>query len=485
MSVEAELPLAEVVRALEATPASEPQLRAALATTCARWSLVVGDEEAAIRYLQHALDMVPDLRPAMRLLHRINLDKHDVRSAVMHLDQEIRATRHPREAAALYRERGRLVEAHFHDLAAAQQCYQAALKATPRDLAVLRSVERALLARGDLWWLIANEEAQLEVLQDPAASAGVLHDLALVEARHKGDLALAGDLLLAALELAPGRPVLIHDLLRVAEAAGDADLMLRALELEAERLPPNARAMPLARASGILRELKERGAALDLLEVAARSQPDNYSLCRSLEELAMTHGRYETALGAVLRQLAAVGPDEERSMRAELAYRAGKLALFRLERPVEGLSAMRKALRLFPGHVPAMEDTGRFLNANGLWAQLLELVELEISTSAEAGLTAEELALAHLRAGHVLEERLGELDGARDWYERAVAVAPSYRPARDRLERLLHHAGAVDGLRDFYARELQAAGTGARRTHLLGMLADLYVEDEDPRAAIG
>ena len=53
-----------------------------------------------------ALEAMPNLRPAMRVLYRIYSRAQDIRSAVMYLDQEIRATRHPREAAALYRERG-------------------------------------------------------------------------------------------------------------------------------------------------------------------------------------------------------------------------------------------------------------------------------------------------------------------------------------------------------------------------------------------
>jgi tetratricopeptide (TPR) repeat protein len=485
MPVVDELPLTEVRRALEATPETESQLRAALATTLARWCLLRGDISGATDLLSHALEMVPDLRPAMRLLYRVHLDRNDVRTAVLHLDQEIRATRHPREAAALYRERGQLVEASFHDLAAAQQCYQAALKATPRDLAVLRAVERVSLARGDFFWLIANLETQLEVVTDPAATAGLLHELGLLETRHKGDLALGGDLLIAALAHTPGRPLLAEDMFRTAEAGGDTDLMLRALEAAAESRPPEHRAMPLARSSVVLRELKERSAALELLKSAARAQPHNVSLWRSLEELAMATGRYEVALEACVRQLEAVGPDEDRAARAELYYRLGKLALFRLDRSMDGLNAMRKALRLLPGHVPAIEDTGRFLNAGGLWAQLLELVKLEVATAVDAGLTSEEVALAHLRAGQILEERLGELSGAREYYEKAIAANPAYRPAHDRLERLLHQAGDAEGLREYYAAELEHAATPARQAFLLGVLAKLHAPDDDPKAAIG
>ena len=479
-----ELPLQEVLQALSSTPAGNPQLRAALATTCARWLLLRGDEDGATRHLAHALEMVPDLRPAMRLLYRIYLGKGDIRSAVIYLDQEIRATRHPREAAALYRERGQLVEAHFHDLAAAQQCYQAALKATPRDLAVLRAVERVGLARGEPFSLIANLEAQLDIVRDPAVTAGLLHDLAMLEARHKGDLPLAGDLLLAALELAPGHLLLATDMFRIAEASGDTELMLHALEIEAESRPPERRAMPLARAAMTLREQRERAGALTLLQAAAQAQPHNASLWRSLEELAMATSRHEIALEACVGQLRAIGDEEEPGTRAELFYRMGKLALFRLDRANEGLAAMRKALRLNPAHVPAIEDTGRFLNAHGMWSQLLELVKLEIANASDAGLTREELALAHLRAGQLMEERLGEIEGAREGYENAIATNAGFRPARDRLERTLHQQTDLPGLRTYYADELSRAKTPARRRFLLSVLGQLHARDEDPSTAI-
>ncbi|MCA9699707.1 MAG: hypothetical protein KC431_19430, partial [Myxococcales bacterium] len=324
------MPMAEVARALAATPEDQRQLRAVLAFTIARWGLGrAGAEDQAVEQLRAALTMVPELRPAMRLLYRIYSGRNDVRNAVTFLDQEIRATRHPREAAALYRERGQLVERYFRDLRAAQQCHEAALKATPRDLAVLRSVERVSLARGDVFGTIANIEQQLEVLSDPGATAGLLHDLAMLEARHGGDLDLAADMLLHALELVPGHLGLISDLFRIAELSGDPALMLRALEIEAQARPPQQRAMPLARASLVLHDHRERAAAVTLLLAATEAQPDNFSLWRNLEELAMSSSGYEVAMQACLGQLRAIG-DGDPGTRAELFYRVGRLAMIRL-----------------------------------------------------------------------------------------------------------------------------------------------------------
>ncbi|NVB42217.1 hypothetical protein G6O69_30620 [Pseudenhygromyxa sp. WMMC2535] len=477
------MPIDEVARTLASTPASNGQLRAVLSFTIARWSMALDNEEQAVEHLRAALATIAELRPAMRLLYRIYSERNDVRNAVTFLDQEIRATRHPREAAALYRERGQLVERFFRDLRAAQQCHEAALKATPRDLAVLRSVERVSLARGDVFGTIANLEQQLEVLQDRGASAGLLHDLAMLEARHAGDLDLAADMLLHALELVPGHLGLITDLFRIAELSGDPALMLRALEVEAEARPARLRAMPLARASLVLHDHRERGAAVTLLLAATQAQPDNFSLWRNLEELAMSSSGYEVALEACLGQLRAIG-DGEPAVRAELFYRVGRLAMIRLDKVNEGLAAMRKALRLFPAHVPAVEDTARYLITNGLWSQLLELLKLQAATATEAGLTKAETAQAHLRAGQVLEEHLSELEGARRLYEEASQIAPQYRPTRDRLERVLHQMGRPEDLAEFYEAELEAADTSPRRVFLLSVLGQLHSNAEDPKHAI-
>lgn len=486
MAASGEMPLAEVLEVLSGTPASAPDMRGVLATTCARWYLATGEVEEAERFLTHALEMVPDLRPAMRLLYRIQIGRDDIRSAVTYLDQEIRATRHPREAAALYRERGLLVEAHFNDLSAAMQCYLAAMKATPKDLAVLRSVEQTSMASGDLFTLIGNLEAQLEIIEDPRTAAGVLRDLALLEARRGGDLDLAGSLLAEALEAMPGHLGLATDLVRIAEMAGDPNLLLFALESEADARGAGAQAMPLARASMALHEQRDRAGAIGLLFAAARDQPQNFSLWRNLEELSMSSSRYDVALAACAGQLRAMGDqDRDRSAAAEIYYRMGRLALGRLDRVPEGLSALRKALRLFHGHTPALEEAGRYLIANGMWGQLIEVLETQITTAKDAGLTPAEVALAHHRIGQVLEECLNEPDGAQRAYREALAAHAGFRPARDRLERVLHQLGRRDALRDFYRDELEAAPAGPRAAFLRSVLARLHAEQADAGQAIG
>jgi tetratricopeptide (TPR) repeat protein len=478
-----EMPLQEVLQAFAAAPASDAQLRAVLAYSAARWYLGRGEDANAVRQLGAALEAMPGLRPAMRLLQRIYSRAGDVRSAVMYLDQEIRATRHPREAAALYRERGRLVETNFSDLEAALQCHQAALKATPRDLAVLRSVERVQLASGDVIGLAETLEAQLEVVKDTGASTGLLHEVALLEARPGGDLALAADCLAAALDDAPGHPGMVADLFRIAEIAGDAEMMLAALESEADARADATRAMPLMRASIVLRGAHERAAALQLMHAAAAANPDNLSLWRNLEELAMSSSRYDVAVEACLAMVRALEPGDVQ-LRADLFYRIGRLAMTRLDLVNEGLAAMRQCLRLYPNHIVAVEDAARHLISNGMWSQLLELVQLQINSEHDKQLSPDERGLGRLRAGQVLEERLNELDGARRLYEEASEVAPGYRPVRDRLERVLHQLEDRAGLLDYYHAELESSEGTGRKVFLLSVLGQLATSLERRGEAI-
>ena len=249
--------------------------------------------------------------------------------------------------------------------------------------------------------------------------------------------------------------------------------MLMALEVEAGSPSTATRSLALARASSVLREHKDRNAAVQLLHASALQQPANISLWRNLEDLAMASSRYEIATQACLRQLQTLDKQDDAS-RAELHYRTGRLLMMRMDRVPEGLASMRKALRLSPSHVIALEDTARYLIANGLWSQLLELFKLRISTSEEAGLGTAETARAHVNAAQILEEQLEDLEGARALYERATTIDPAYRPARDRLERVLHQLGRHDALVQFYQEELKRSEGEERSAFLLSILAQLH-----------
>ncbi|RMG93995.1 MAG: hypothetical protein D6705_17285 [Deltaproteobacteria bacterium] len=475
------MPLRELEEALRAAPDDALQLRAVLALTLGRWYLAAGDVSRAEAYLRHALEALPDLRPAIRLLERIDEAKGNVRGLVATLDREIRATRHPREAAALYRERGRIVERHFRDLAAARQCYEAALAATPEDLAIARSLERIALVGGDLASYAASLARQADIVQDPGRVAALLHEMALLETRRGGDARLAGDLLLSALEAAGPSPLLVEDMFRVADAMGDADLLLRATELWA-RHPGIRRTVALARAGSEFRAQQDAAAAAALLRTAARSAPEVLALWRAVEETAPAAGRADWAFEAALAVLRPLG-GRDAALRSQAYLRAAQIALQHLDRIPESIAAVRRALQLDPTNLPAAELARRHLGARGMWGQYLEILRLELATAEAAARTATERADLHVHVGEILADRLDEPEAARRAFLAALELRPAFRPARDRLERVLYELGRLDDLRAFFREELEGA-SASRAVHILSILGQLADSAGDADEAI-
>lgn len=472
------MPLQEMMRALAGTPPGDTQAIAVLSWAAGRWHLMQGKQREAERLLRRALEVAPDLRPVMRLLASIQEDKRDVRALVQFVDLEIRATRHPREAAALYRERGRVVESQFGDLEAAAECYRAALNAAGSDLATLRSSERISLAQGDVPGLVENLGQQVTALSEPLSHGPLLHELALLHLHRGSDAAVAVDLLVKTLELFPGHPVAAVDLLRASELTQNSDTAVYALDQMASGIGPHGRALAMARAAAVMREAGDRSEALPLLRAAAATAASNLSLWQSLHEHALACGAYETAVDAALRIARLIDTDEP-TARAEALYRAGKLAVERTDQVDVGIQALMKALREDPGHLPSLEEAARLLSRQGRHAQLLEMLERYAAAAPSLGLTRAEIAGAHLRVGQVLERHLSRPEAALRAYGQAVDVAPDFRPAKDAIERLLHLQSDHRGLLKFYQEELEHADDEKRTIYLRGLLGQLASRLDD------
>ncbi len=418
----------------------------------------------------------------MRLMSTLQRARRDVRGLVEFIDTEIRATRHPKEAAALYRERGMIVEAQFGDLEAALECYRASLNASGGDLPSLRAAERLYLSRGDLPGLTQNLEDQLETLDDGRALAPVLHELALLEMHRGGNSNLASDLLKASLDSAPGHLVLALDLLRASEIIGDDVGAIQALDHSAEHLSAHGRALLMARAAAVLRESGERTRAIPLARAAAFEHEDNLSMWNSLRNHAVAAGEYEVAVDASIRIASLLHP-EDSTARAEAFYQAGKLATRRTARVDLGISALLRALREDPDHLPALEEAARLLFSERRYAQLLEVLEHQAQTATGRGLTRKEVSLAHLRVGQVLERHLSRPEAALRAYERAVDFAPEFRPPKDAIERLLHVQSDTQGLLKFYERELESTPDPARKSFLHALSGQLSTRVGDNKVA--
>lgn len=129
----------------------------------------------------------------------------------------------------------------------------------------------------------------------------------------------------------------------------------------------------------------------------------------------------------------------DRLFRAERQFRRGERALER-GRTADALVAFRRAVELCP-------DEGQFLAHLGWVEHLTSPDDSDVSRTALVYLAracelAPKLDLAHLFRARVLSAT-GDLQGARDSYERALAANPDCREALDGLRALSRSVGAT------------------------------------------
>jgi Tfp pilus assembly protein PilF len=106
---------------------------------------VLGDTTASIEHAERALEAMPTLAAAHRLLRRLRHRRGAHEALLPHLDAEIAAAGSPGERADLLAERARLLTSGGADAKTRRAAYELALVADPTHAAALKGYEAALL----------------------------------------------------------------------------------------------------------------------------------------------------------------------------------------------------------------------------------------------------------------------------------------------------------------------------------------------------
>lgn len=105
----------------------------------------------------------------------------------------------------------------------------------------------------------------------------------------------------------------------------------------------------------------------------------------------------------------------------------------RLEENFEAITAYREILNAEPEREEVLEALDRLYAKEGLWTDLLEVVQRKIDLA-----TDEETTNAlRFRAGAILANEIGDLESAMDRFEQVVKADPRHMPTREALEAFL------------------------------------------------
>jgi len=232
------------------------------------------------------------------------------------------------------------------------------------------------------------------------------------------------------------------------------------------KVPAKARDLLLERAKILEERLGRPDRAVRVLSAIRKKRPDDVQVAREMERLLSLQRRWE--------DLAAFY-EAEAAYRGSRGYDAlvllGRLRRDRLEDPEGAADALQRAVTLNPSGLEAVESLGELYVRTERWSRLLDTLRLQIGLV--KGRTREQLLR---RAGHLAEEKLGDLVTAVRYYQEAVAQSPQDRNLLGDLGRVQEARGDFAGLIETLGKELELVTKERQRVVLFKRIGQIYAD---------
>ncbi|MHB1845142.1 MAG: tetratricopeptide repeat protein [Deltaproteobacteria bacterium] len=273
----------------------------------------------------------------------------------------------------------------------------------------------------------------------------------------------------ALLELSPGHPGALAALGKLHHRRGEWQLLLATYDAEIASLEDlRQRAAKLYKAGELLEERLDRvEEAIGRYAEVLRIQPGFLPAQKALTRLYETTGQFPALIELYEREIATT---RDRDQRIALWTRIAALSEERLKDPERAVKAHLAILEENPDHLPTIRSLSQLCERSQRWRQLIWANELE------AGLTGDQkqvISLFH-RNCELLEEQLGDKDGAIEAYRKVLSLSPSYLPALRALGRLYAQKGRWDELVQMFRQEADVAVSSEEAASLVLRIGELY-----------
>ncbi|MCU1277552.1 MAG: Tetratricopeptide 2 repeat protein, partial [bacterium] len=408
----------------------------------------INDPVAALDCFNRAVEASPASLPAWMALEKVHTRSRDLGALAKVWRGMADATVEPPRKVALLIDLARLQESIGGTPEEARAILQEALAVGADDTRVLDELQRFAerSGRGDELLAVLDERARRLAAKLAALPIGDrLHEnerlvalrrrQALV-ARERNDGEGAWSYLQAALAASPGDPLIVRELVQLAETLGRWDELGELLAGSVETAPPARKiALRLERADALRRAGKSVEADAVESEVA-RDEPGHLGLVIARERTALAARDWErlAALYAAEAELAnsdgtPTGTPDPQWAATALVQAAA--AYDHLGREAETHKALEDARKLVPHFPPAVDALERLYARTGKHAEYAALVEAELAnhpSPARAERLYETLTTER--------EALDDLAGAAQAARRLVELAPEDVRARVRLYEL-------------------------------------------------
>jgi tetratricopeptide (TPR) repeat protein len=452
-----------------------PEHRAGLWRRVASLRGELGEAEAAVAALEHALEADPGDLAAFDALARLHQDagRFDALRALLERGRE--HTR-GRQALELALRLGELLLERFDDVEAARDAFQAALALDSAEARALQGLERIALQSGDDEAVIDAFEREASVTTDRGRLSFLVWELVrLRERKEEPDEALLWIERLA--QVAPEDRRVLECCARLQEQLGHHEELVETLARLDVLLQGRERAANRRHQAELHEKLGDTERALACYRSALEADPEDVAALRALLGPLERSGR-KAELAEARGQLAQLVEGEER-----VTCLGARAALLEELGDAQGALAVVERLAREVGPRPeVVASLERLLEATARYEDLAAQLEARHRSLPDGSPEAAELAL---RRADLLRARLARAAEAASLYRAAADALPAEGRARalDGLEAALRASGDALALAELLGARAQACGDAARAGELELERAALLEQSEQSAEA--
>ena len=428
-----------------------------------------------------ALEAWPAEPLAIAALERLHLFDKDYSALLAVYQRALAVESASHRRLPLLMAAGHLAEDRLDAPNQALEFYEDALKLDRSHPLALSALRRLYQQPGQAESLIRVLEQSGEAADDDAAAAHFFLSASRVAGARMERQDEALRLFVRGLERVPDDPALLREAEMLYRRAGRADEIPALLRRSADGAEtPTERAAILHRLGRALEQLGDLEGAADAERAALSAQPTYMPAQQALGRLLEALHRSQELAELYELELGAETDSQERVIRL---FKLSELRDRQLGDADGAISALRDLLSIEKGYQPARKRLEQLFLRKNAFRELIQLHEDEI------GLTADEDLKVFLlgRIGVLAEEKLGDLDKAREAMKRLLEFSPRHLGAIRTLARIAEQDGDQRELLRLLEREAEATGDQPEVLALMHRRAEILahgLEDSDRAVAV-
>ncbi|MCB9730663.1 MAG: tetratricopeptide repeat protein [Deltaproteobacteria bacterium] len=425
--------------------------------------------DEAVAYYGRVLEAEPESEVALRALVELNEELERWEPLVVALERLAEVTSDYSEKTTLLMRSAEVLENHIGDIDRAVEAWYAVLEVDEVDRKGLSALQRLHTQRREWARLIDILERTSRI--EPQRAVELNLRIADIYEANLGKPEEAIERYEEVLNFEPGNELALQ---RLEALYGENDNWAKLIEVyersydsaqtDAERVTVAGKVALLQ-----LAVYEDNEAAADWFHRILTMAPGHEEATTNLEQIYRSTKAWDDLIQLFELER---GSAETAEGRAAALMQVGDVYRVELDDIDNAIGAYERVLHEDPSHRQALDLLEGLYSEQGLWEQVLDVIDRKLGVETEREMRLELLC----RQGRIASEELANPDAAARYYDRALEESPGYTPAEDALVAIYTSEERFDMVVDTLNRKLAAADDPIVRSRVHIDLAEVWRE---------